>query len=136
MKGTVHMEGRAANKARDPAELGPPALRAFFRLAEVGALTEREQVKLLGLSSSSDLQRWRSGQDCEVDYDTLERISCLLGIFQAISTLLPEPDRVDAWMRAPNQAPTFDGRSALEKMTSGSLGDLHAVRRYLDAERS
>lgn len=118
----------------DPAELGPPALRAFFGLARAWQLTDEEQMKLLGLSSCSTLERWKSGQDCELGEDTLERISCLLRIFEAINTLVPKAERADAWMRAPNQAPTFDGRSALEKMTSGDLADLRSVRQYLGAQ--
>lgn len=129
------MEGGAANQGGALADLGAPALRAFFGLAKVWKLTEQEQMKLLGLTSRATLARWRSGQHSKVGRDTVQRISYLLGIFEAISNLLPDSRRADAWMRAPNQAPLFEGRSALEKMTSGDLGDLRAVRRYLDVER-
>ena len=37
-------------------------------------------------------------------------------------------------MRKPNKAPIFDGRSALDRMTDGSIEDLKIVRQYLDAE--
>lgn len=66
--------------------------------------------------------------------DTLERISLLLGIFKGINTLLSSPDRADDWMRRPNNAPIFAGRSALEVLLSGELSDLYSVRRYLDAQ--
>jgi hypothetical protein len=37
-------------------------------------------------------------------------------------------------MRAPNAAPLFDGRSALDRMTAGNVGDLYVVRQYLEGQ--
>ncbi|PWG03779.1 MbcA/ParS/Xre antitoxin family protein [Sphingosinicella humi] len=118
------------------AQLGAPALLAFFQLVTVWRLTEKEQMKLLGLTSRSTLQRWKAGQVSEVNHDTVKRISYLLGIFKAINTLLPEQKRADAWIRAPNTAPLFGGRSALDRMTSGDVGDLSLVRQYLESQLS
>ena len=42
------------------------------------------------------------------------RISYVLGIYRALQILLPEPERADAWVRRPNDAVPFGGRSALE----------------------
>lgn len=111
-----------------------PALSAFVGIAEAWRLNEQEQMLLLGISESLTLQRWREGLAPEVRPETLERISHLLGIFKAINTLLPDPGRADAWMRAPNKAPLFGGQSALERMTSGSVDDLASVRQYLEAQ--
>lgn len=116
-------------------ELGAPALRTFFNLAKVWGLSEQEQMRLLGLTSRSTLHAWKSGRVAKVSRDTLERISYLLGIFKAINILLPEPKRADEWIRLPNKAPLFGGRSALERMTTGNIGDLYVVRQYLDAQR-
>lgn len=121
--------GAAAN------DLGGAALRTFFNLAKAWKLSEDEQMKLLGLGSRSTLHAWKSGRVTKISRDTLERISYLLGIFKAINILLPDPDRADAWMRAPNKAPLFGGRSALDRMTSGNVADLYVVRQYLDAQR-
>jgi len=41
----------------------------------------------------------------------------------------------DEWIRQPNNAPLFGGRSALERMLSGQVADLYVVRQYLDSER-
>ena len=49
--------------------------------------------------------------------------------------LLPDPHAADQWVRKPNDAPQFGGRSALERMLSGQVADLYVVREYLDAER-
>jgi hypothetical protein len=115
-------------------DLGGPALRSFFRLAAAWSLTEHEQLRLLGLASRSTLHAWKAGRVKRIGRDTVERVSYLLGIFKAINTLLPDDQRADAWLRAPNAAPIFGGRSALDRMTAGNVGDLYAVRQYLDAQ--
>ena len=111
-----------------------PAMRAFFELAEAWSLNDQEQMKLLGLTSGATLQSWRAGRVSGINRDTLERISYLLGIFKAINIQLPEQKRADAWVRAPNKAPLFGGRSALDRMTAGNVGDLAVVRQYLDGQ--
>jgi hypothetical protein len=116
-------------------DLAGPALRGFFGIAKAWKLSEREQMRLLGLVSRSTLQSWKAGNVARIDRDTLERISYVLGIYKAIRILLPEASRADAWMRKPNNAPIFGGSSALGRMTSGNVADLYVVRQYLDAER-
>ena len=123
------------NQDNDQADLAGPALRTFFGLAKAWSLTEQEQMKILGLNSQSTLHSWKAGRVTKITGDTLERISHLLGIFKAINILLPVEERADAWMRAPNKAPLFGGRSPLDPMTSGNVADLYAVRQYLDAQR-
>ena len=117
------------------ADLGGPALRTFFNLARTWELSEQEQMKLLGLNSRSTLHAWKSGRVSKVSRDTLERVSYLLGIFKALNILLPDTKRADEWIRLPNKAPLFGGRSALDRMTTGNIGDLYVVRQYLDAQR-
>jgi Protein of unknown function (DUF2384) len=115
--------------------LSPPALRAFFRIAELWQLSIAEQMTLLGVTARSTFFKWKKNSDVELSRDTLERISYLLGIYKALQILLPDPHAADAWVRRPNQAPVFGGRSALERMLSGHVADLFVVRRYLDAQR-
>lgn len=115
-------------------ELSRPALRAFFRIATEWALTDNEQMKLLGLSDTRTVRRWRQGGVSRLRRDTLERISYILAIYERIHVLLPSPGRAAAWMRAANTAPIFAGQSALHRMTAGNVGDLYVVRQYLEAE--
>lgn len=129
------MELAELDRNTSAADLGGPALRTFFNLAKAWELSEHEQMKLLGLNSRSTLHAWKSGRVTKISRDTLERISYVLGIFKAINILLPDPARADEWLRLPNEAPLFGGRSALERMTSGNVGDLFLVRQYLDAQR-
>ena len=119
----------------DRKELSPPALRAFFRIAELWQLNVTEQMTLLGITARSTFFKWRKDSNVELPKDTLERISYLLGIYKALQILLPDSRAADAWVRQPNEAPVFGGRSALERMLSGHVADLFVVRRYLDAQR-
>lgn len=117
----------------DAAALSGPALRSFFAIAARWDLTEEEQMRVLGISDAATLKSWRFDGDVCLALETLTRISAMLGIYAAISIILPVPASADAWMRAPNQAALFGGRSALDRMLDGGLDDLLAVRRYLDA---
>jgi hypothetical protein len=110
-------------------------LRAFFRLAERWKLRIADQRKLLGEPPESTFYKWKRERAGTLSRDTLERISYLLGIFKALAILFPQPDRADAWLRRPNDAPTFGGKTALDRMLSGNVADLYVVRRYLDAQR-
>jgi hypothetical protein len=119
-----------------PAEdLGGPALRTFFKLAEQWDLRIAEQRKLLGDPPESTFYKWKRQQDGVLGRDTLERISYLLGIYKALQILFPDPAQADAWLRKPNQAALFGGHSALDRMLSGNVSDLFVVRQYLDAQR-
>lgn len=129
------MNGQKAALQVDRRDLSGPALRTFFRIAELWKLSVEEQMKLLGLTSRSTLFKWKREGDGLLSRDTLERISYLLGIYKALQILLPDTHAADAWVRQPNGAVTFGGRSALERMLAGQVADLYVVRQYLDAQR-
>ena len=131
-----------ANTVRDPAlnrsdssSLGGPGLRAFVNIAEAWKLSVDDQLKLLGIGSRSTFFKWRRERNPRIPGDTLERLSYLLGIYKSLQILLPDNHAADAWIRQPNKAAPFGGRSALERMLSGQVADLYVVRQYLDAER-
>lgn len=116
-------------------EFSAPALRAFFQIAELWRLSVAEQMTLLGITARSTFFKWKRDPNVELPKDTIERISYLLGIYKALQILLPDQRAADAWVRQPNQAALFGGRSALDRMLSGHVADLFMVRRYLDAQR-
>jgi hypothetical protein len=129
-------EPSAATARRDDmAALGGAGLRAFANIAEAWSLTVAEQLQLLGISSRSTFFKWRRERDPRLPRDTLERLSYLLGIYKSLQILLPDPKAADQWLRQPNDAAPFGGRSALDRMLSGQVADLYVVREYLDAER-
>jgi len=110
-------------------------LRTFFVIAEAWKLSVRESMALLGLRSRSTFHVWKDGRAGALSRDTVERISYVLGIYKALQILLPSDEAADAWIRKPNAAPLFGGRSALDRLLSGNVSDLYEVRRYLDAQR-
>ncbi len=110
------------------------ALRTFWRLAAAWQLSIAEQTTLLGVGRSA-LYQWKQGKVGPLDRHVLERLSYLFGIYAALQLLLPDHERADAWLRKPNSAPLFGGRSALQRMLGGQVADLFVVRQYLDAQR-
>ena len=119
----------------DARKVSSPALRTFFRIANAWKLDNKEQITLLGNPPRSTYFRSRQAEDVVLPKDTLERISYIFGIYSALQVLLPKAEAADAWIKKPNAAPIFGGRSALERMLSGQVGDLYLVRQYLDAQR-
>ena len=128
---------RAERRAPDLAtrEAGQALLRTFFGIAGAWKLSPKEAMTLLGLRSRSTYHVWKEGSSGALPRDTLERISYVLGIYKALQMLLPSDESADGWIRKPNTAPLFGGRSALERLMSGNVADLYEVRRYLDAQR-
>jgi hypothetical protein len=110
------------------------ALRSFWRLAEAWKLNIEEQTTLLGVGRTT-LYQWKQGKVRPLDRHVLERLSYLFGIYSALQILLPVSERADAWIRKPNAAPLFAGRSALDRLLGGQVADLYVVRQYLDAQR-
>lgn len=120
----------------DAKRMSAAGLRAFERIAAAWGLSVDEQLCLLGQPPRSTFFAWRKQPDKAVlPRDVLERLSNLLGIYKSLQILLPEPAAADAWVRQPNSAPPFGGRSALDRMLAGNVSDLNFVRRYLDGVR-
>ena len=123
-----------------PVDLGSAAaaqaaLRTFWRLAEAWKLDVSEQTALLGVGRTT-LYQWKKGVvSAGLDRHVLERLSYLFGIYAALQILLPAAQQADCWVRQPNAAPLFGGRSALARMLGGQVADLYVVRQYLDAQR-
>ncbi|MDH4053027.1 MAG: MbcA/ParS/Xre antitoxin family protein [Rubrivivax sp.] len=112
-------------------------LRAFARIAQAWGLSVDEQLTLLGQPPRSTFFAWRKQPEkAALPRDTLERLSNLLGIYKSLQILLPEAAAADGWVRQPNAAPLFGGRTALQHMLGGNVSDLFQVRRHLDAARS
>ena len=110
-----------------------PALRTFFRIADAWHLSENEQMRILGLDSRSTLQNWKRGAVSVIPKDALERISYVMGIYKGLQILVPQT--ADEWVRKPNKAKSFAGKSALDRMVSGNVSDLYVVRQYIDGQR-
>jgi hypothetical protein len=110
------------------------ALKAFFGITHKWKLTAEQERKLLGATPAT-FYRWKKNKEGSLTQDTLERISYVLGIYKALRILLPSEAVANTWIKKPNKAPLFGGKSALDKLLVGRVIDLADVRRYLDAER-
>ncbi|WP_292938387.1 MbcA/ParS/Xre antitoxin family protein [Noviherbaspirillum sp.] len=119
-----------------PEAISAAAVRAFGNIARLWQLDLDEQLTLLGSPPRSTFYKWKKAPEAaHLGRDTLERISYILGIYKALQILLPEEKAADSWIRKPNTAPPFGGKSALDRMLSGNVADLYVVRQYLDAMR-
>lgn len=116
-------------------DLSGPALRAFFAITAAWDLTAAQERRLLGDPPSSTFFKMKRDKEGTITRDQLERVSYVLGIYKALQILFPDTSRADAWIKAPNTAPCFGERSALDRMLSGNVADLFVVRQYLDAQR-
>lgn len=110
-------------------------MRAFFAIAEKWQLSADQAMALLGRPSRSTFYNWKKGDIGQAahSFDLASRLSYVLGIFKALEILYQRPEMADEWVRRPNAA--FGGQSALERMCSGQMVDLAAVRDYLDSVR-
>jgi hypothetical protein len=108
-------------------------LRTFFNIARKWRLTSEEQQVLLGGVPPSTYHKWKGGAADTLSYDQLQRISLLLCIYKALRLLLDDDVSALGWLKVGNTEPPFAGASPLARMLRGTIGDLCAVRRYLDS---
>lgn len=99
------------------------AFKIFHRLADIWGLDANERHCLLGFE--------RASADVGLSEAGVLRLSHLLNIYTHLHELLQEDMAANSWLKSPNDAPLFGGRSALALMCSGRLEDLQAVHEYL-----
>ena len=112
---------------------GRVALKCFFHITEKWSLDIHEARVLLGCISKSTYYRYRKLPEIVLRTDTLDRISYIIGIYKRLHTLFTDEDRANQWIKRPNKAAPFKGGTALDRMMTGEIDDLAAVRFYLDS---
>ncbi len=121
---------------QDPKRVASAALQAFFSLSSQWGLKTNQERILLGSPPPSTFFKWKSEKSASrLNRDVVERVSYLLGIYKALQILMPNKDTANRWLSKPNDAPLFNGQSALDRMLAGNVSDLAVVRQYLDAQR-
>lgn len=126
------------DRRRDPEvrrRLSGPGMRTFFNIAAVWGLSVNDQRGLLGWPAVSTYHKYKSGHVGTLSYDTLVRISLLIGIYKALHILYPEPELADQWVRLRNSNPIFGSNTPLSLMIDSGIDGLYRVRRLLDARR-
>ncbi len=110
------------------------AVSAALNILDQWQLDRARQCAMLGISERSWYD-WKRRAPARISGDSLERVSYILGIWKALRLLLPDRDGYKRWPQLPNQAPLFAGRPPIERMSAGQVGDLYAVRDWLDGWR-
>lgn len=112
------------------------AAQTFFNIADAWDMDVGEQRAALGNVSKQTVYNWREHPErARMTSDQLDRVSYLLGVYKALHILFTRPEQADSWIRRPNAAVPFGGKSAAELLFSGRMEDLIRVRRYLDGVR-
>jgi hypothetical protein len=120
----------------ESAKVSKSALRTYFNIINAWKLNAEEAMTLLGLDSRSTYFKWKKNpESAKLTPDKLERLSYIFGIYKALQILLPTIDSADQWIKRPNSALPFQGKSALDRMLTGHVADLYVVRQYLDGQR-
>jgi len=115
--------------------MSPAAVRMFMNLASQWKLAVDQRRALLGDISRPTYHNWQGGKIGTLSRDQLERISLVLGIQKGLKLLFADEASATRWFTSPNRDLPFGGRSPLDRALQGSIDDLYAVRRYIDAWR-
>jgi Protein of unknown function (DUF2384) len=123
---------------RDPKvreRLSPAAVKLFLKLSGLWQLAIDQRRALLGEISKPTYHNWQNGKIGTLTRDQLERISLVLGIHKGLKLLFADEANATRWFTSPNRDLPFGGISPLDRALRGSIDDLYAVRRYIDAWR-
>jgi hypothetical protein len=116
-----------------------PGLRTFLAIADRYGISTKDRMSLLGEPLSSTYHEWvrkaRADEALSLPFDTLTRISALLGIHKALELLFPVEAEAMVWLKGPHKGETFGGQAPLTLMVDGGFDGLMIVRRYLDSWR-
>ena len=135
---TIAPDVLAPEALRDPKVregLSPAAVRLFLALADSWRLAVDQRCVLLGAISRPTYHNWRKGKVGALSRDQIERISLLLGIHKGLRHLFADEASAMRWLTSANRDLPFAGHSPLQRALGGSIDDLFAVRRYIDAWR-
>ncbi len=111
------------------------AFKAVISILEKWQCSTEEMQTLLGLKRSTLFKYKGDPAKALISRDLAERLSYLLNIHAALRILFSHPDSVYGWVRKPNQAPFFNGQSAMAIMMQGRVVDLWSIASRLNAER-
>jgi hypothetical protein len=120
---------------RDPVKVAQVAAKQFFRITALWGLSAAEEQVLLGVGRTTCFALKKGQIKAGLDPATLERVSYVFNIHEALNVIFSNADQANGWVRKPNAAPMFGGRTALERMLSGRTGDLYAVNQYIQGQR-
>ena len=116
-----------------------PGLRTFCNIAERWGLSEADRIAALGYPGRSTYHSWMrkaAGREkITLPFDTLVRISAILGIHKDLSILFHEEYQALQWLTSSHCGTDFAGRSPLSLIVENGQDGMMIVRRYIDAWR-
>ncbi len=107
--------------------------RAAINILARWGVSDVDAAVILGGISPKTFRRWKAGDYGRVNRDLADRLSLLLGIHKALRIIFAAPATGYDWMRRPNAQ--LGGRTPLQLLLQGGMGDLQRLRRWLDAMR-
>jgi uncharacterized protein (DUF2384 family) len=114
--------------------LSPPAISAFFSIAEKWQLRNEDAMALLGGASHGRYFELKKNRKGLLSQDELTRVSLLIGIFKALNILFGER-LANQWTSRRNSNPMFNDAPPLQFLTRGGVPAMIGVRRLLDSRR-
>lgn len=118
---------------KDRRRFSGPCLREFFKISKAWKLNVKEEMRLLGVKSFQDLGKRRKGK-VVLNNIELERLGWVFNILGSLYFLFPDNSKArNSWMKKKNQAPLFQGKSAMQYIMEGDLPAerILEVRNYL-----
>ncbi|AJR08708.1 hypothetical protein H744_2c2044 [Photobacterium gaetbulicola Gung47] len=130
------MNAAQATQYQQLAQAGNTVLPVVFNILDKWSCSQNQQMALLGLTSRSTLNKYRTHpESAKVSKDLLERMSYILNIHKCLRIMFTAEESVYNWVQKPNNHPFFAGRSAMEIMCQGKVVDLYQVAARLNAWR-
>jgi|ERR1700722_1924729 len=114
--------------------LSPPAIKAFFAIAEKWHLRNEDAMALLGGASHGRYYELKKNRKGLLSQDELTRISLLIGIFKALNILFNQR-LANQWTSRPNSNPMFNDAPPLQFLARAGVPGMIGVRRLLDSRR-
>src|SRR5687768_9671472 len=139
MPARTKAKSRAPTRSSETAQAGA-GLRTFARIVDLWQLSAADAMALLGVDSRSTyyalLKRARDSREVEgLSSDQLDRLSYVLGIYEAIRTIFPHSDETrNGWISRANTDSLFAGRAPIEMMRASMIG-LYQTYAHLTAAR-
>jgi hypothetical protein len=105
-------------------------IRALLSIFARWDISDQDAAKLLGKETVQFIADLRAGTAGFEGRDTQDRARLLIGIYEAVHTLLREASEEKSWLRA--AMPTLGGRSLFKIMQNGSIADLLLAKSFAD----
>ena len=127
------IEPKAIVSLNDPQRIST-VVKAMVRVADAWSLKNAQASTLYDVPTAT-WSRMKAGSfKGNLDQDKMMRASLLIGIFKGLRLLFNGPLE-KGWPTQPNNGPVFLGQTPVEKMITGGIPSIMAVRRHIDALR-